>query len=92
MYHAAQHFIDEFDEYLEPQIIRTQEFLKRYMSQFIEKQTSAQSAFLILILFALACLALFVFIPVDLTIRRMFVNLNEKTHEANEALLQGAGG
>jgi hypothetical protein len=30
MYHAAQHFIDEFDEYLEPQIIRTQEFLKRY--------------------------------------------------------------
>ena len=82
MYHAAQHFIDEFDDVLEPQIIRAQGFLKSYLSKFIENQTRAQSSFLFQILMALLCLALFVFVPVDLIMRRLFATLNEKTNEA----------
>lgn len=88
MYHAAQHFIDEFDEMLEPQIIRAQGFLKSYMSTFIENQTREQSSFLIQILIGLACLALFVFVPVDIIMRRLFAHLNDKTVEAKEALLK----
>lgn len=86
MYHAASNFIAKFDDSLEPRIIRAQNFLKRYLSKFVEYQAERQREFLSYFILTLVGLALFVFLPIDFMIRRLFATLNDKTIEASLAL------
>ncbi|MEW7009142.1 response regulator [Lentilitoribacter sp. EG35] len=86
MYVAANKFIDEYESFIQSHIVRAQDFLKRYLSDFVEKQSNEQSDFFLVILTALVILGFFVFLPIDITLRRLFSKLVEKTNVANKAL------
>lgn len=86
MHNAADMFVKRFDDFLKPRINDTQSFLKSYLSRFVEQQSQMQKEVLIMSIFTLICLALFVFLPVDIILRRLFSKLNAKTEEANKAL------
>lgn len=86
MHFAADMFVDRFDDFLKPRINDTQSFLKFYLSRFVEQQSQTQKDVLIMSIFTLVCLALFVFLPVDIILRRLFSKLNAKTEEAKKAL------
>lgn len=86
LHFAANMFVDRFDDFLKPRINDTQSFLKSYLSKFVEQQSQMQKEVLIMSILTLICLALFVFLPVDIILRRLFSKLNVKTQEANKAL------
>lgn len=86
MYFAANNFIDQYEDFIQPRIIRAQDYLKRYLSNFVEEQSNEQSDFFLAILAALAVLGFFVFLPIDITLKRLFSKLVEKTNLANQAL------
>ena len=86
MHFAAEMFVDRFDDFLKPRINDTQSFLKEYLAGFVEQQSQTQKEVLIMSILTLIGLALFVFLPVDIILRRLFSKLNAKTEEANKAL------
>ncbi|MEP3199588.1 MAG: response regulator [Lentilitoribacter sp.] len=86
MHFAADMFVKRFDEFLKPRINDTQSFLKEYLAGFVEQQSQTQKEVLIMSILTLIGLALFVFLPVDIILRRLFSKLNAKTEEANKAL------
>lgn len=86
MYYAASNFIGQFHGSLEPSIIRAQNFLKQYLSKFVEYQAEQQREFLSYFILTLVGLTLFVYLPIDFMIRRLFATLNDKTMEARLAL------
>ncbi len=86
MHFAAEMFVDRFDDFLKPRINDTQSFLKEYLAGFVEQQSQTQKDVLIMSILTLIGLALFVFLPVDIILRRLFSKLNAKTEEANKAL------
>lgn len=86
MYFAANDFINQYENSIQPQIIRAQDYLKRYLSNFVEEQSNEQSDLLLSILAALAILGFFVFLPIDITLKRLFSKLVDKTNLANQAL------
>jgi signal transduction histidine kinase/CheY-like chemotaxis protein len=88
MHFAANMFVERFDDFLKPRINETQSFLKVYLSRFVEQQSQSQKEVLIMSILTLICLALFVFLPVDIILRRLFSKLNVKTQEANKALVK----
>ncbi len=88
MHFAANMFVERFDDFLKPRIHETQSFLKVYLSRFVEQQSQTQKEVLIMSILTLIGLALFVFLPVDIILRRLFSKLNTKTQEANKALVK----
>lgn len=88
MHFAANMFVERFDDFLKPRINETQSFLKVYLSRFVEQQSQSQKEVLIMSILTLICLALFIFLPVDIILRRLFSKLNVKTQEANKALIK----
>lgn len=88
MHFAAEMFVDRFDDFLKPRINETQSFLKEYLAGFVEQQSQTQKEVLIMSILTLIGLALFVFLPVDIILRRLFSKLNAKTEEANKALVK----
>ncbi|MEP4150925.1 MAG: histidine kinase dimerization/phospho-acceptor domain-containing protein, partial [Lentilitoribacter sp.] len=86
MHFAAEMFVDRFDDFLKSRINDTQSFLKEYLARFVEQQSQTQKEVLIMSILTLIGLALFVFLPVDIILRRLFSKLNAKTQEANKAL------
>lgn len=86
VYYAATNFIHQYEDFIQPRIIRAQDYLKRYLSNFVEEQSNEQSEFILSILAALAILGFFVFLPIDITLKRLFSKLVDKTNLANQAL------
>lgn len=86
MHFAAVTFIEQYEDFVRPGIIRAQDYLKRYLSNFVQEQSNQQSDFLLAILAALAILGFCVFLPIDVTLKRLFSKLVDKTDVANHAL------
>lgn len=85
MYFATNNFVDQYEDYIQPRIIRAQSYLKSYLSNFVQEQSNKKSDIFLAILSALAILGLFVFLPIDITLRRLFSKLVDKTNIANKA-------
>lgn len=86
MYFAANIFVGQYEDVVQPRIIRAQDYLKQYLSNFVEEQSNEQSNFFLVIMAALAILGFFVFLPIDITLKRLFSKLVEKTNVANKAV------
>lgn len=88
LYWSGRELLSLYESFISPTNQHLQEQFRGYLADLALKQGAQLERFLLVTIGALLILGLFVFVPIDITIGRMFRRLQVKTDEAAAALVK----